>query len=396
MSNKFNLVYFNQIPGPESGLYSALSTPMILGSFLQFELFGGNRIWQIGGLFLVLLVGLIAGKILKGIFRRRSDHLVDKRPVTAAFLGGLASSVVFLTFALGLFSGTSLLSLGDAAELIQTVVGVVLTLAVAWTAHCLIEGPKVWMAGRASKTQSKLDDMLVPIVSKSLSITIGVLAIVQIAQILSGKEVSSILAGLGIGGLAFALAAQDTIKNFFGSILLLSDRPFEIGDRILVDGYDGPVEAVGMRSTRIRTLTGHVVTIPNGELANKSVENVSKRPHIRRLFNITITYDTPPDKVREAKAILEDILKDHEGMDANFPPRVYFNNFESSALNLFCIYWYHPAAYWDFLAFGEKVNLEILDRFNVAGIDFAFPTQTLHLAGDPSRPLEIGVAGGLS
>ena len=228
----------------------------------------------------------------------------------------------------------------------------------------------------------------------SLRATVIVLTIVQIAQILSGKEVTSILAGLGIGGLAFALAAQDTIKNFFGSLVLLSDRPFEVGERVIVDSTDGIIESVGMRSTRVRTLTGHLVTIPNGELANKSIENIAKRPHIRRLFNITVTYDTPPAKVQEAKEILEDILKDHEGMHADFPPRVYFNEFQDCALSFLCIYWYHPAAYWDFLAFGEKVNLQILERFNSAGIDFAFPTQTVHLAGDPSRPLEVGVKQG--
>lgn len=364
---------------------------MDLSEILNVEIVAGNALWRIAGLFGLILVGFTAGKLLKYLLARRASDMLEKRPITAAAVGGIGKAAPFLAFALGLASGTNFLILNGAAELVGTCVSVVMTLAISWTAICMVDAPKAWMLYHASKTPSKLDDMLAPIVSKSLVATIVVLTIVQIAQILSGKEITSILAGLGIGGLAFALAAQDTIKNFFGSMVLLADRPFEVGDRIVVDGTDGIIETVGMRSTRVRTLTGHLVTIPNGELANKSIENISKCPHIRRLFNITITYDTPPEKVREAKSLLEEIMKDHEGMDPEFPPRVYFNDFKDSALNLFCIYWYHPATYWDFLEFGEKVNLQILERFNAAGIDFAFPTQTLHLAGDPNRPLEVGV-----
>jgi len=212
-----------------------------------------------------------------------------------------------------------------------------------------------------------------------------------VAQVVSDKPVSSILAGLGIGGLAFALAAQDSLKHLFGSVVIFADRPFEVGDRLVVDGHDGPVEEVGFRSTRLRTLDGHLVTIPNGELVNKSIKNISKRPYIRRLCNFTITYDTPPDKVERAVAIIKELLDNHEGMHPDFPPRVYFNDFNSASLNLFVIYWYHPPAYWDFLAFGERFNLAVFRRFGEEGIDFAFPTQTLYLAGDEKRPLNIGL-----
>lgn len=361
---------------------------MTFSELVQTELIAGNTLWRIGGLFGILLGALVAGKLLQLLLRRRADQIEGKRPIVAAAMNGVARAVLFLTFAVGLASGTSLLVLNGAEGLVDTCLSITMTLALAWTALCLVEVPKLWMVHQASKTPSKLDDMLAPIIAKSLSATIVVLTLVQIAQILSGKEVTSILAGLGIGGLAFALAAQDTIKNFFGSLVILSDRPFEVGERIIVDGTDGIIETVGMRSTRVRTLTGHLITIPNGELANKSIENVSKRPHIRRIFNITITYDTPPEKVVEAKRLIEAILRDHEGMDPDFPPKVYFNDFKDSALNLFCIYWYHPPVYWDYLAFSERVNLQILERLNEAGIDFAFPTQTLHIAGDSSASVE--------
>lgn len=359
--------------------------------FFTKSLIGSNETWRIIILFVFLVLGLTLGKILKNILSARAKQFENSRELLSNSLSGLSKSAPIASFTIALSAGISFIRLGSAEVFVHTTIAVLATLTIATAAYLLTEVPSIWLRRRASKTESKMDDMLVPILSNSLRATIVVLALVQIAQILSGKDISSILAGLGIGGLAVALAAQDTIKNFFGSIVLLADKPFEIGDRINVDGHDGPVESVGLRSTKIRTLDGHVVTIPNGEMANKSIWNIAKRPYIRRIFNISITYDTPPEKVSEAKHIIESILKDHEGMDPDFPPRVYFNDFQNSALNLICIYWYHPPAYWDYLDFTESVNLQILQKFNEAEIDFAFPTQTIHLAGNEAKPIDLAL-----
>ena len=120
-----------------------------------------------------------------------------------------------------------------------------------------------------------------------------------------------------------------------------------------MDGHDGPVEAVGLRSTKIRTLEGHLVTVPNGELANKTIQNIGKRPYIRRIVDLTITYDTPPEKIDRALEIVKELLDNHEGMDEERPPRVFFNEFNSASLNLRGIYWYHPPNFWEFMAFSE-------------------------------------------
>jgi MscS family membrane protein len=208
---------------------------------------------------------------------------------------------------------------------------------------------------------------------------------VQVAQILSDKPITSILAGLGIGGLAVALAAQETIKNFFGSLVILADKPFELGDRIVVDAVDGTIESVGFRSTRLRTLDGELVTLPNGDLANRIIRNVGKRRHIRRVASLALPYDTPPDKVERALAIVRELLRDAADLDPDFPARVFFDEFRDSSLNLQVIYWFRPADWWACLAFAERLNLEILRRFTAEGIGFAFPTQTVVLAGDPAR-----------
>ena len=230
---------------------------------------------------------------------------------------------------------------------------VMLTISIALFAYYLVEVPTSWLHVQTEKTESKFDDMMVPIVRKSLRVTVVLFTLVSIAQSLSDKPVSALLAGLGLGGLAFALAAQDTIKNLFGSMVIFTDKPFGLGDRINYDGHDGVIEEVGLRSTRLRRLDGHQVTIPNGELANKSIHNISKRPFIRRIFTLGVTYDTTHEKVIRAKKILEDILKDHEGMDpkGEMLPRVYFSDFSSSSLDFKCMYWYHPAAYWDYMNF---------------------------------------------
>jgi MscS family membrane protein len=190
------------------------------------------------------------------------------------------------------------------------------------------------------------------------------------------------------------LAAKDSIANFFGTLTILFDKPFQVGERVIIDNYDGVVEDVGFRSTRIRTLTGHLVTIPNEKIVNSGLENIGKRPHIRWLTNITITYDTPPEKVEKAVSIVSKILNNHEGMHPGFPPRVYFNGFNDWSLNIMVIAWYHPANYWDMQDWLQRTCLEILRRFNSEGIDFAFPSRTTYLANDDKRQLKLKMLEG--
>jgi MscS family membrane protein len=367
----------------------------ILTIITEFEIVG-NKLWRILALFGIILIALLLGKIAKFLLQRSATRFESRqRFITATTLNAIGRGAVFLFAAAGISLGIASLELkAKVAEFFSTLSSILLSVAVAYMVYWLVDVPTKWFAKMAGKTESKLDDMLVPIIRKSLRVTVVVLLLVQIAQILSDKPITSIIAGLGIGGLALALAAQDTIKNFFGSIVLFADKPFEMGDRIVVDGHDGPVTEVGLRSTKIKTFEGHLVTVPNGELANKTIQNIGKRLHIRRIVDLTITYDTPWEKIDRALEIVKEILDDHEGMDNEFPPRVYFNEFNAASLNIRAIYWYHPPNYWDFMAFSERFNKEVFRRFNEEGIDFAFPTQTLYLAGDPSRPLSVGAGRG--
>ena len=361
-------------------------------ALLQFEVIG-NKVWRILALFGVILVSMLVGRIVKFVLLNAGTRLENQqRPIAATTLNALGRGVILLFASFGITVGLTVLELkSKVADISQLTGSILMTLGVGYFVYWLAEIPSVFLGKMAAKTESRLDDTMVPIVRKSLRVTIVILILVQVAQTFSDKPITSIIAGLGIGGLAIALAAQDSIKNFFGSIVLFVDKPFEIGDRVVVDGHDGPVEEVGLRSTKIRTLDGHLVTVPNGELANRTIRNVGKRPYIRRLLNITITYDTPPEKIDRALEILKELLDNHEGMHVDFPPRVVFSDFNADSLNLLVIYWYHPPDYWMYMAFSERLNKEIFRRFGEDGIDFAFPTQTVYLAGDSGRPLTIGL-----
>ena len=373
-----------------------MNDPMIASIFeqdliqlLNRELIAGNDGLQILSFFLSVFAVWVLARFFKKLLSTMSKKS-DAQSTRSVFLLSVGKAVPLLGIWGGIRLGVCWIELGEPGGLIDTIIfsglEVMLTISIALFAYCLVEVPTSWLHVQTEKTESKFDDMMVPIVRKSLRVTVVLFTLVSIAQSLSDKPVSALLAGLGLGGLAFALAAQDTIKNLFGSMVIFTDKPFGLGDRINYDGHDGVIEEVGLRSTRLRRLDGHQVTIPNGELANKSIHNISKRPFIRRIFTLGVTYDTTHEKVSRAKEILEDILKDHEGMDpkGEMLPRVYFSDFSSSSLDFKCMYWYHPAAYWDFMNFSEWVNLEILRRFNEEGIEFAFPTQTIHIAKDGS------------
>ncbi len=371
---------------------------------MDTDIIASNGIAEIGTFVFFLALGFILGKAASFVSKHFAGILKGKgQEYLSIGLDAFSKSSTLLFTSIGLYTGLIFLNLGRIEPIIFKLAEVFITVSVALTLFHLVEVPARFFLKLALKTQSKMDDMLVSVISKTLKLIIVVLTVVQIAQIMSGEELSTILAGLGIGGLAVALAAQDTIKNFFGSLLILADKPFELGERINYDGHDGTIEEVGLRSTRIRRLDGHQVTVPNGELAHKPIHNIGRRPFIRRALNITITYDTPPEKVKQARTIMMDILTEtnpvtpegqelKSGHNEEFPPRVYFNDFQSTALNIFAMYWYFPPDYWDYMDYSQWVNDQILERFNAAGIDFAFPTQTVHVAGDPKRPLNIGVA----
>lgn len=230
----------------------------------------------------------------------------------------------------------------------------------------------------AASTDNSINDMLVPLVSKTVRGFVIVVGGIMVVQNMTGIEIAPLVASLGIGGLAFALAGKDSIANFLGSLTILLDKPFQVGERIVIDKHDGFVEGVGFRSTRIRTLTGNLVSIPNEKIINSPLENIGRRTYLRWSANIGLTYSTSREKVQRAVRILEDILRDHEGMRPDYPPRVFFNGFNDWSLNISIFAWYFPSDYWKYQVWLQRTCLEIMRRFEDEGLEMAFPTQTVY------------------
>ena len=182
------------------------------------------------------------------------------------------------------------------------------------------------------------------------------------------------IAGLGIGGLALALAAQDSVKNIFAGIMIFLDKPFRIKDRILIDNFDGVVEEVGLRSTRIRTLQGRIVTIPNSTFTDNSVVNVTSQPALKVVLNLGLTYDTDENGMQKAVDLLREIVADNSDI-LEEDCSAGFKDFGDFSLGILFIYYVKPDAHW--LDSQNTISKEILKRFNAEGLDFAFPTQTI-------------------
>jgi len=358
--------------------------------------FLGNAVWQWLALLGVVLGSFVVGKVVSFILARQARRLQDRLTVASMLLRCLEGPVTLLALAGGLYVAGGFMDLDvprldfDLQRFWTQVCKTLSALAAAWFVYRLVDVLEHYLIRWTSKTRTQLDDQLVPLVRKSLRVFVVIVAILFIAQNVFHWDVGALLAGLGLGGLAFALAAKDMLANFFGSVTIFADRPFQMGERIKVRDYEGTVEEVGFRSTRVRTLTGHLVTIPNAIMANEPVENVARRPHIKRVLNVTVTYDTPPAKLRTAVAILEEMLEARkEHFDPEKPPRVFFSDFNAESLNIVVYYWFIPPDWWDYLAFTHEFNMELLERYNAEGIEFAFPTRTLYLKQDSPLAADI-------
>jgi len=361
---------------------------------INYEIIEGNAIWRFALVLLVILVTMALGRIMQYGIESYARRREEKRGVSVVtlFLKCLSKPLYVAIFALGLFVCKLFLYFDD-QEGIRTAIGTgwiriaksVGAIALAYGLFRLVDVIEYYLNRWAAKTATKMDDMLVPVIRKSLRITIAIIAALFIAEtILGAGQIKTILLSAGVGGIAIALAAKDTIANFFGSVTIFADRPFQIDELVKIGEHLGPVEEVGFRSTKIRTLQGHLVTVPNSVIANSMVENIGRRPFIRRTSNITITYDSGQRGAKRAVEIIKEVLAGvpEINTDPEKLPRVYFNDFNDWSLNIYMSYWVKPPDYWLYQQVNERVNLEIMKRFEAEKIEFAFPSQTLYVKKD--------------
>ncbi|MGI9519045.1 MAG: mechanosensitive ion channel family protein [Pirellulaceae bacterium] len=234
-----------------------------------------------------------------------------------------------------------------------------------------------------------LDANLIRIVCRVLGIVAAVVVLLEGGRYL-GFPLTTLIASAGIGGLAIALSAQGLIKGLFGTVTILLDKPYRVGQRILVGEHDGVVEEIGLRSTKLRALDKRLICIPNDQMADARIVNVGDYNRLRRKTTIRIPLDTPRNQVADAVSSIREVLEDHDGMDPNFPPRVFFAEFDSESFDIQMMYWYSPADVHGFLEFSEQVNLEIMQLFEERGIQFSLPARhSFWKHDDRQGPLEV-------
>jgi MscS family membrane protein len=266
--------------------------------------------------------------------------------------------------------------------------------AAVWTAYRLVDILSAWLIGKAKVTDTTIDDVLVPLIPRTLKIFVTVIGIVFIADNLS-IDITGLLAGLGLGGLAFALAAKDMVQNLFGSITVLMDRTFTVGDWIVVDGNEGTVERMGFRSTRIRTFYNSLVTIPNSKFITAEVDNMGERRYRRYKAHFSLTYDTPPDRIEAFCEGLRELVRQHPYMRKDYF-HIYLNDLGASSLDvLVYVFWETP----DWATELRERHRFLLDALRLAkglGVEYAFPTQTLYMRQEdwavPADDLPLSVA----
>jgi len=343
--------------------------------------------WQWIALVVAAFAGMIIDRIVRFMVSFWLRKLLAKNPTALRLekevnLGQPVGMLVMAFFWAGMLR---LLDLPPGAlNVLSLAVRFVMAGAGVWASYRVADLLGAWVGSLAAKTESTLDDLLVPMLRRALKVVVTTFGLIFIAQNLN-VDVTSLLAGLGIGGLAFALAAKDTVENLFGSITVLSDQPFKIGDWVVIGDLEGTVEELGMRSTRIRTFYNSLITVPNSKLVNSAVDNYGERRYRRISTSLGVQYDTPPEKIEAFCEGIRELVRRHPYTRKDFY-MVYFNKFSDSSLNIL-LYIFHEAPDWGTeLRERQRLYIDILHLARELGVEFAFPTQTLHVATTPDAP----------
>jgi MscS family membrane protein len=370
---------------PATGATDPKNTWLTFGldrvAWLQVSVMG-NPLWQYLAALIYVVLAFLVSKLLDYLIQVRLRKLAarTRTQVDDLILELARGPVKIIVFVILLHVGLKVFAWPDWAEtFISNALKIIVASSLTYVFLKFVDLMMgLWQRRVEAAGEAVLDRQLFPVIRKSLKVFVVVVAFLVTSQNL-GMNVTGLLASLSIGGLAVGLAAQDTLSNLFGAVALFADKPFRVGDRIQLDSIDGSVEAIGLRSTRIRNLDGHLVAVPNRTMANANLTNVSQRPNIKTVMNVGVTYDTPAEKVERAMQIIEEIYRPHPKTADLI---ISFNKFESSSLNILVVHWWDSTDFKEYLLQFQKLNLELKRRFDAEGISFAFPTQTLHLKQD--------------
>ena len=352
---------------------------------LENELWGNTiENWGIsiliilGAIIIVKLLSLLGKKVIKPFVTGTDNHLDD------VIFYSLEAPVKFAIILLGIWIAIHRLVYPDSfVKVVDNAYSILIVLDITWFFGRLFSSLLQVYWGKQSNGQA---NKMMPIIKRTILVIVWLIGIVMALSNV-GVNISALLGTLGIGGIAFALAAQDTVKNVFGAFTILTDKPFSIGDTIRVDSYEGTVVDVGVRSTKIMNYDKRIITFPNYKITDTSIVNISSEPMRRVVLNLGLTYDTTSEKMKEALELLKSIPKRIENVSSNPSDIVaVFTEYSDSALVIMYIYFIEKQG--DILGVTSNMNMEILAAFNKAGLNLAFPTRTVYIQKDESLKQE--------
>lgn len=347
----------------------------------------GIYLWQI--LYGALLVAVAAaiGTVVRMLLRTQVIKVVKRLNLRLddAEYARTNRPIVFLVVCALLLAGLPDLQLGiTLAALLRRVITIGMVLAVLLIASRAVDIiarlAQAWAAG----TDNRLDDQLIPLLRQAAQVVVLVIGVLYLADAV-GIDVWKLAAGVGIGGLAFALAAQDTVANVFGSVNIFVDRPFQIGDWVIIGDVEGVVEEVGFRSTRVRTFYNSVVTIPNSQITNANVDNMGLRPRRRVKMMLGLTYDTPPDLLQAFVEGVRAILAAHPHVQRTYEVHTY--QFSASSIDILVYYHVVVPGWHEELETRSQNMMEFMRLAQRLGVSFAFPSTSVYLESTPDKPL---------
>jgi MscS family membrane protein len=354
----------------------------------SMQKFLGLKLWQWIGILTFILIGYLLHLLLKMIIKPilgryivKRLQLVDLDQKLQRRLAQVVSLLLIFLLFRRLYPALQLPV--EWASTFRMVLAIFIAVLFAILLYRIFKVLVVYLESAAAKTESKMDDQVLPIIERGATILIIIGAVFYILSVV-GVNVAALIAGLSIGGIALALAAQDTVKNLIGSVMIFMDKPFQVGDFVLVDGEYGTVTEVGFRSTRIMLKDTSIIAIPNGQVANMTIRNLGIRFYRILDTEISLTYDTPPYLIEQFVEGVRKILQMHP-MTVKEDQYVYFSRMADSSLNVMVRTHIRTQLWDEELNVKQDLFLDIMRMAKGMGIRFAFPSRTLYIEDFPEK-----------
>ena len=359
-------------------------------NFLLTEFFGNtlqDYLWFLGA----IIIGLLFKKLISKYLSHLLFKIVSKKDTKV----GVEKFNELLTKPIGFCIMLSIIYLGSShiqfpAEwdlvdenemglkmLISKGFSLIYIYSVFWILLRIIDFASLILHKKAELTENKMDDQLIPFIIEIVKIVTYIFAIFIVMGNIFNINIAALATGLGIGGIAIAMASKESLENLLGSFTIFFDRPFTVGDVVTAGNVTGVVEKVGFRSTRIRTFDKSIVTVPNKNMISTELDNLGERPVRRAKFNVGLTYDASIEQIKKVVKDIQEMIDKHP--KTNQDGRVRFKEFGGSSLDIMVMYFVDSPDWDDFIDTKQDINYQIMEIVKKHNSDFAFPSTTVYL-----------------